>query len=56
MSLFVFVLCAHIYALCQLYVCVFVYLFISQYCFLLFLYTKYCIVYKHCVRTCMFVC
>ncbi len=45
MSLFVFVLCAHIYALCQLYVCVFVYLFISQYCFFYYFYILNIVLY-----------
>ncbi len=50
-------LCAHIYALYQLYVCVFVYFSISQHCFLLFHLLKYyCIVFNHCVGNCMFVC
>ncbi len=41
----------YIYALCQLYVCVFVYLSISQHCFLLFHLLKYyCIRFNHCVR------
>ncbi len=49
-------LCTHIYALYQLYVCVFVYFKISQHCFLLFHLLKYyCIVFNHCVRK-LYVC
>ncbi len=52
-----FCVCVHIFMHCAscMFVCLFVCLFLSI-VFLLFLYTKYCIVYKHCVRNDMFVC
>ncbi len=57
MSLFyVCVVCTHLRIVPVVCLCVCLFVYFSVLFFLLFLYTKYCVVCKHCVRNCMFVC
>ncbi len=57
MSLFcVCVVCTYLRIVPVVCLCVCLFDYFSVLFFLLFLYTKYCIVYKHCVRNDMFVC
>ncbi len=56
MSLFcVCVVCTHLRIVPVVCLCVCLFVYFSVLFFLLY-YTKYCIVYKHCVRNDMFVC